>query len=126
MLLTIIVIILAILSLAIYFINKRLHLFGSFGRFMLGLGFAIVLAIVFFVLMLMLSGANIPNGDDIFIFSLMFIGLSQLIYIVPVVLILIRNKQYDMMKGVITGAVLMVLLNGGCFAFLLPNMRIGG
>lgn len=115
-----------IIGVVIYFINKKFNFFGSFGKFMLGLGFAIVLAIVFFILILMLSSANIPNGDNIFIFSLMFIGISQLIYIIPIILLLIKNKQYDMMKGVITGAVLIALLNGGCFAFLLPNMRIGG
>jgi hypothetical protein len=91
---------------------------------MLGLGLTIVLVVIFFILIFMLSGANIPN-ENILIFSLMFIGLSQLIYIIPIILILIRNKQYDIMKGVITGAILIALLNGGCF-ILFSNVRIAG
>ena len=115
-----------IIGTIIYFINKKSHLFGSFGKFMLGLGLAIVLTIVFFILILMLAGLTNARGNDILWFGLIFIGLSQLIYIIPIILLLIRNKQYDMMKGVITSAVLIALLNGSCYLFLLPNMRIGG
>lgn len=115
-----------IIGTLIYIINKKFNFFGSFGKFMLGMGFAIVLAIAFFILILLLAGLTNARGNDILWFGIIFIGASQLIYIIPIILLLIKNKQYDMMKGVITGAILIALLNGGCFAFLLPNMKIGG
>lgn len=43
------------------------------------------------------------------------IGLVQLIYVVPIALWLSRRRQFALMKGVIIGAVLTALANGGCF-----------
>ena len=126
MILALLFLISLIIGAIVYFINKKFHFFGSFGKFMLGLGFAIVLATVFFILILMLAGLTNARGNDILWFGIMFIGVSQFIYIIPIILLLIKNQQYDMMKGVITGAVLIALLNGSCYLFLLPNMRIGG
>ncbi|MBW4671380.1 MAG: hypothetical protein KME60_29155 [Cyanomargarita calcarea GSE-NOS-MK-12-04C] len=41
--------------------------------------------------------------------------LVQLLYVIPVTLWLRRQQKTGMMKGVITGAVITALLNGGCF-----------
>ena len=46
------------------------------------------------------------------------IGVSQLIYIVPVIIKLNRQRQWGLMKGVIIGAVITVLLNGGCWLWV--------
>ncbi len=43
------------------------------------------------------------------------IGLVQLIYVIPVIVWLRRRRQFAFMKGVIIGAVLTALANGGCF-----------
>lgn len=49
------------------------------------------------------------------VYSLLGIGLSQLLYVVPVTIILNRRRQWGLMKGVIIGAVLTALLNGSCW-----------
>lgn len=46
------------------------------------------------------------------------IGLFQVLYVVPVCLLLKRRGRFGLMKGVIIGAVLTALLNGGCWLFL--------
>lgn len=47
--------------------------------------------------------------------SFIFIGLTQLIYVIPIVFWLKRRQRWGLMKGVIIGAILTALLNGGCF-----------
>ena len=44
-----------------------------------------------------------------------FIGLTQLTYAIPLCVWLRRRRRFDTMKGVIIGAVITMLLNGGCF-----------
>ena len=51
----------------------------------------------------------------IFIFALIGIGLVQLLYVIPLCLWLKRKERFDTIQGVIVGAVLTALLNGGCF-----------
>ncbi len=111
----------------VYFINRKFKFFDNFGGFMLGLVFVIILAILFSVIMMVIAVNTKSSMSAIPADAVFFIGASQLVYIIPIILILIRNKQYDMMKGVITGAVLIALLNGSCFMFVMPNIgRIGG
>lgn len=43
------------------------------------------------------------------------IPLIQLIYVIPVVFKLKQSQEWGLMKGVIIGAVLTVLLSGGCW-----------
>ncbi|MCL1469410.1 hypothetical protein [Argonema antarcticum] len=42
-------------------------------------------------------------------------SLIQLLYVIPVVLRLKKQQRWGMMKGVIIGAVITALVNGGCF-----------
>ncbi|MBA3924097.1 MAG: hypothetical protein H0X31_21330 [Nostocaceae cyanobacterium] len=44
--------------------------------------------------------------------------LLQLLYVIPLILWLRRRQYLGMMKGVIIGAVITALLNGGCFLLL--------
>jgi hypothetical protein len=46
------------------------------------------------------------------------LGIFQLLYVVPTVVILYRNRRISLMKGVIIGAVLTVLLNGSCYIWV--------
>lgn len=46
------------------------------------------------------------------------IGIAQLLYVIPVILWLRRQRKWGLMKGVIIGAVLTALLNGGCWLWL--------
>lgn len=46
------------------------------------------------------------------------IGISQLVYVIPVSLWLKQRGRFGLMKGVIIGAVITALLNGGCWLLL--------
>lgn len=46
------------------------------------------------------------------------ISLSQLLYAVPLIIYFRRRRRFNAAKGVVIGAVITVLLNGGCFVLL--------
>lgn len=46
-------------------------------------------------------------------------GIFQLVYVIPLVIYLRRKRRYELMKGVIVGAVITALLNGGCWLLLI-------
>ena len=52
-------------------------------------------------------------------YALFGIGLSQLLYAIPLVMHFRRRRRFNTVKGVVIGAVITVLLNGGCFLFVL-------
>jgi hypothetical protein len=51
-------------------------------------------------------------------FAALFISLVQLAYILPICIYLHRKGQANWMKGIIIGACITALLNGGCWFFL--------
>jgi hypothetical protein len=51
-------------------------------------------------------------------FAALFISLVQLAYILPICIYLHRQGQVNWMKGIIIGACITALLNGGCWLFL--------
>lgn len=61
-------------------------------------------------------------GLNIFVMFLVvtipFIGLIQLVYVIPEVLRLKHQQRWGKMKGVIIGAVITALLNGSCWLSL--------
>jgi heme/copper-type cytochrome/quinol oxidase subunit 4 len=57
------------------------------------------------------------------VFVAPFIGLTQLVYIVPLCIYLQRKGKWNWMKGIIIGACITALLNGGCW-LLLTRMGI--
>ena len=48
-------------------------------------------------------------------FGLFGIGISQLIYVVPAIIVLRRRREFALLKGLIIGAIITALLNGGCW-----------
>lgn len=56
--------------------------------------------------------------------AIALIGLSQLIYAVPLGIRFRRQRKFNAMKGVIIGAVITVLLNGGCFIWFLYALSV--
>ena len=52
-----------------------------------------------------------PTVASYLIFSLFYIGLLQLLYVIPLAILLRRKRQPSKMKGVIIGAVITFLLN---------------
>lgn len=52
-----------------------------------------------------------PTVASYLIFSLFYIGLLQLLYVIPIAILLKRKRQPSKMKGVIIGAVITFLFN---------------
>lgn len=52
-----------------------------------------------------------------------YLGVLQLVYVIPAVIWLKRKKQFGRMKGVIIGAAITALLNIGFVALLLFSLR---
>lgn len=95
---------------------QRNQLIGIFIGILALIGMHILLGLV------ILSGGllvgRIVGGYSIF--SVWFYGATgffiwQLIYVLPMVIWLRRRRNLGIMKGVIIGAALTALLNGGCF-----------
>jgi len=93
-------------------------------NFFLGLGSVFVChaigGFLIYVLALALPFHSIPSVVPTIALVLVFgVGLSQLIYVIPLCIWLNRRRLYATMKGVIAGALITFLLNGGCFLALL-------
>ena len=55
------------------------------------------------------------NFGSLLLLSILFIGLTQIVYVVPLLLWLKRRGRADTAEGVTVGAVITALLNGSCF-----------
>ena len=66
-----------------------------------------------------LSLAIASLGVQVAGFYIIAIGISQLLHVVPLCIWLKRKNRMSMMKGVIIGAVITALLNGGCWIIVL-------
>lgn len=72
--------------------------------FIVGIGRIILINVYLSVLLIPLS---------------LVIGLLQLIYVIPWCRRLNRKEKKEMCKGIITGAVISLLLNSACYGFVL-------
>lgn len=68
------------------------------------------------------SGVLLVFGLNILVMFLLvtipFIGLVQLLYVVPIAIRKRNQQQWESMKGVIIGGVITALLNGGCWLWI--------
>jgi hypothetical protein len=71
--------------------------------------------LVLFFLLFMLAALVAPNFTVNFFYGIAVVGLLQLLYVVPRSLFLKRQQRWSRLKGVIIGAVIVALLNGGCW-----------
>jgi len=55
------------------------------------------------------------------LYALFGIGIAQLFYVIPLVIWFKQRCQWGLMKGVIIGAVMTALLNGGCWLIFTAN-----
>jgi hypothetical protein len=62
--------------------------------------------------------ANLPLIPVAFILG---IGLTQLLYVIPLGIYFHRLGRSNMVKGLMIGAIITALLNGGCFIFFWVN-----
>ena len=68
------------------------------------------------------------NGTDSWLFRIAVFGsigisITQLLYVIPVIIWLHIRRQFALTKGVIIGAVITALLNGGCWLLLYSGSR---
>ncbi|WP_289790257.1 hypothetical protein [Chlorogloeopsis sp. ULAP01] len=73
----------------------------------------------FVLLLSMINYTQINIIEQIFIIYFFGIGITQLIYIIPVAFKLNRQGRAPVMHGVLIGAVLTALINGGYWLFVL-------
>lgn len=84
----------------------------------------IFLVFILHILAILIVGfiANViplpPSINDLLLYALLGISLSQLVYVIPVIFWAKRRQKFALMKGVIIGAVITALLNGGCWLLL--------
>lgn len=56
------------------------------------------------------------EAQIIYLWFMWLIGLIQFLYVIPLILVLVWRRQWELMKGVMIGAGVTVLLNvGGCW-----------
>jgi H+/gluconate symporter-like permease len=89
-----------------------------------GVGWAIVLNIGFFLGYLRLRPTfferldlivpNLNFVDFVFSLPLAFIGIFQVIYLLPLYYHFRKKKKYEVCKGIVTGAMLILMLTGSC------------
>ncbi len=92
--------------------NQRSNRAGHIGQVMLGI--------------LLLAGLHtaallITQWWEGWFLILVFIGIVQLLYVLPAVFILRRKDRTGMMQGVLIGAGLTFLLNAACFGLLMSG-----
>jgi len=76
----------------------------------LGLGLAFLLHLI-----------QVPLALATVALSLIFIGASQLVYIIPAIIIVKRKGRPGLVKGLIIGASITFLLNAACTGLVLMN-----
>lgn len=97
-------------------------IYGMF--FVLGLHiFAITVLSLLAYLVNLVGGIIISPINNLWIYAVFGIGISQLLYVIPLIIRLKRLQKWGLMKGVIIGAVLTALLNGGCWLLLIGTFR---
>lgn len=71
------------------------------------------------LVVLLLALLSVFGGPISFLFPVATaFGLTQFIYVVPREIYLYRKKRWPRFKGVLLGATIMALLNGGCWLLI--------
>jgi hypothetical protein len=103
--------------------NRSLGILLGFGLGAIVQIFGLILAFIVLKFSLPLFWGPQQYGDlGALVYSIFFIGLYQLIYMIPLVIFLKYKRHIGVMQGVIAVTALTVLINGGCF--LLTFLRI--
>ena len=75
-------------------------------------------------LTLLLHLIQIPLAILTTFISLIFLGVSQLVYIIPAIIYFYREGRRGVIKGLIIAAAITFLLNATCTALVLGNLNI--
>lgn len=83
------------------------------------LGHVLACLLMFLVTWIASFVGPMPNELGIvLLYAFFFIGITQLLYVIPLGLWLRHIGRFDTMKGVVIGTVITMLLNGACFLSL--------
>jgi hypothetical protein len=94
----------------------------GFGKMILGIFLLMWLHMSSITVTAILTSLLQPIFSNIYplvIFATFCIGGFQLLYVIPTIIILYKQQKWGVMKGVIVGAIITFLLNGGCWLLLL-------
>jgi len=87
-----------------------------------GFGLLLLMHLLFFAALNLLIRIATENQRSYLIQSwdipLFFIGLLQLIYVLPACAYFRRRQQLEIIKGITIGATLTAIINGGCFLYI--------
>lgn len=100
--------------------NQPYPLPKSQGNVWAGLGLTVVAHIIFQPLISLLG--MIPKMEFLF-FSVFFIGLSQLVYMIPAIIIAFSQGKPQLGKGFLIGAGITFLLNAACMGMIFVSLR---
>ena len=94
------------------------------GDVLAGFGGTVLAHVIAFVLLYFSFSAG---GESLSFFLLFGIGVTQLLYVVPMVVHFRKKREFGVAKGIVIAASLTFLLNGACWGwFLIAKPRIGG
>ncbi|BAU13782.1 hypothetical protein LEP3755_43240 [Leptolyngbya sp. NIES-3755] len=98
---------------------------GIIRGILLAILLAIATAAIAFLLAAALQMLRIPptanwayNIGLLLNLTVYFIGLTQLLYIIPLLIVFWRQRRFALLKGLTIGAVIIALLNFGCFLYV--------
>jgi|GEM_PF-4934507 len=74
------------------------------------------------VLLAMVAGTVSTGSSDTFAMAIFAIGVAQLIYVLPMMAISWNSGRKPFFWGVLGGAAVTLLLNGGCWGFVMTNL----
>lgn len=75
-------------------------------------------------LLVSLLRSNFYGLSSVWIWPVFGIGVTQLMYVIPACIYYRRRRRFNLVKGIIIGAILTALLNGGCFLVLSQQMGL--
>jgi len=95
----------------------------SKGSIWAGLGLTLLFHFVVLVSLLFILGTVVSGerGLELGILPVMYIGLSQLVYMIPAIWIARRKGETETAKGLIIGASITFLLNAACNGLVFFN-----
>src|ERR1044071_2943409 len=87
-------------------------------------GFGLSLLLHLFQIPIIILILAIYKGEEQMyaLFTLMFIGVSQLLYMVPAIIIAAVKKRPHLVKGLILGASIVFLLNAACTGLIFISL----
>jgi hypothetical protein len=82
---------------------------------------AVILGIIILLIHFYIVGQD--NYLTLLLLGIFFggLGIVQLIYVIPAIIVLRRRGEFALLKGLIIGAVVTALLNGGCWLLMYPR-----